>query len=83
MGKKDRKRAGGFGLAAYVCGIIGLFIFPFILSTLAIIFGAIGMSRHQKFAVAGLVLGMVGWALMLFMFMITIAAFWGNIAVLF
>jgi hypothetical protein len=37
-----RSGANGFAIAGLVCGVIGLFLFNFILGPLAIIFGGIG-----------------------------------------
>ena len=64
------------GTASLVCGILGLFLFPFILSTLAIIFGAIGMNRNEKHAQTGLILGIIGWVVM-----IIVMVFWMDLAV--
>ena len=50
----------GMGVAALVCGIVGLFFGGLILGPLAIIFGAIGMKRDGRgMAIAGLVCGIV------------------------
>lgn len=38
----------GLAIAGLVCGIVGLLIFNIILGPLAIIFGAIGLSRANK-----------------------------------
>jgi hypothetical protein len=65
----------GFGTAALVLGIIGLFLGP--LSVLGIIFGAIGqrkadagLANNRGLATAGLVtgiIGAVGWVIVLFL----------------
>lgn len=50
----------GWGIAAIACGFVGLFVAPFILGPLAIIFGALGLKKNLKgLAIAGLVLGIV------------------------
>jgi hypothetical protein len=60
-----RGGSNGLAIAALVCGIIGLFIFNFILGPLAIIFGGVGLRRasrgagHRGMSWAGLVLGIV------------------------
>lgn len=66
--KVDPGRNGnGITVAALVCGIVALIIFPIILGPLAIIFGAVGLSRIRRDpelagrgrAIAGLVLGII------------------------
>jgi hypothetical protein len=65
-GYPQPRPGNGMAIAALVCGIIGLLLFWFVLSPLAIIFGAIGISKANKGAsgkgqaVAGLVLGIIG-----------------------
>lgn len=60
-----RSGSNGLAIAALVCGIIGLFLFNFILGPLAIIFGGIGVSRanrgagHRGMSWAGVVLGII------------------------
>ena len=51
---------GSYGTASLFLGIIGLFLFPLALSTLAIIFGAVGIGKKQRYAKAGLILGIIG-----------------------
>ena len=64
----------GLGIAAMVLGIISLLCFPYILGTLGIILGAVGLNKSKAvgmkngMAVAGIVLGIIGialWVLML------------------
>ena len=57
----------GAGTAALVCGILGLLVFPIVLSVVAIIAGSIGVGRANRgqatnggAARAGLVLGILG-----------------------
>jgi len=54
------------GVASLVLGILGLFVVPLVLSPLAIIFGGVGLKKGERFATAGLVLGIVGFVLWLF-----------------
>lgn len=59
---EDSPKGNGFGIAALVCGIIGLFIGGIILGTLGIIFGGVSLGRHEKsrgMGITGLVLGIV------------------------
>ena len=67
----DRSGPGsGMAVAGLVCGIVSLFVAGIILGALAIVFGAISLSRankglhgRRKMAIAALVLGIVGVAL--------------------
>jgi hypothetical protein len=62
-----RALQNGYGTAALVLGIVGLLLFGCILGPLAIVFGAMGISKVNKglatnkgAATTGLVLGIVG-----------------------
>jgi len=57
--KINEKKKGGFGIASLVLGILGLFVGGIPLGILAIIFGAVGLSKNQKFSLAGLILGII------------------------
>jgi Domain of unknown function (DUF4190) len=65
------RESNGLATAALVCGIVGLFIFEFVLGPLAIIFGAIGLSKANRgaagraMALWGLILGIVDTALII------------------
>ena len=72
----NQNNSKGMGIAALVCGILGIVgglipyvgYFTFILSILGVVFGAISMKKlkatgqSQGLAIAGLVLGIVGCA---------------------
>jgi len=58
--KKKELESGSYGTASLVTGIIGLIFLPIIFSPLAVIFGAIGIGKEQKFSKAGLTLGIMG-----------------------
>lgn len=65
------EKGNGFGIAALVCGILGL-------SLLAIIFGAVAMNRNEKnrgLGIAGLILGIVWAAFALVIWMIRFATY--------
>lgn len=63
----------GLGVAAMVLGIIGQLLFPLILGILALILGAIGLSKSKNvgmkngMAVAGIVLGIIAIAFKILM----------------
>lgn len=61
---RDSNGYGSYGTASLVLGILGL-ILPSVIvfSLLATIFGAIGKKRKQKLSKAGLVLGIIGLAI--------------------
>jgi hypothetical protein len=73
-----RSGSNGFAIAGLVCGIIGLFLFNFILGPLAIIFGGVGVSRanrgagHRGMAWAGVILGIID--VLIFVVFIALAA---------
>lgn len=66
----------GMAVAGLICGISGIFIAPIILSTMAIIFGAMSYSRVDrgttsfKFAITAIILGIVGLVSMVLMMII-------------
>jgi uncharacterized protein DUF4190 len=53
----------GLAIAGLVCGLVGLLFLPIVLGPLAIVFGAIGLSRanrgagHKGMSIAAIVLG--------------------------
>jgi hypothetical protein len=73
---EDRPRTDGLSIAAMICGIVGLFSpgAGIILSIVAIVFGAVGLGRTRRYselrgrgmAVTGLVLGILGLLLSVF-----------------
>ena len=76
MIKEKQKVKGSMGTSSLVCGLVGLFLFPFPLSILAVIFGAIGRGRNEKYANAGLTIGIISvTAWLLIVAMIGFAAF--------
>ena len=58
-------RRNGLAIAGLVCGLVGIFLFWFILGPLAIIFGGIGWSRanrgaaHKGMSIAAVVIGVL------------------------
>lgn len=59
------RQSNGLAIASLVCGIIGCLFFGIILGPLAVIFGAVGLSRANRgasgkgMAIAGLILGVI------------------------
>ncbi len=54
-------------IASLICGIVSIFILPFIFGIASVILGIIGISRQEEkktYAVLGIILGIVGvlWA---------------------
>jgi hypothetical protein len=64
-GYPQPRQNNGMAIASLVCGIAGLFLFGVVLGPLAVIFGALGLSRANRgasgrgMAIAGLVLGLI------------------------
>lgn len=63
------KKTEGFAVAGFIAGLAGLFVFPYLLGAVAIIFGAIGLGRIKKnpsklkgkgLAIASLIIGIAG-----------------------
>ncbi|HWG15163.1 MAG TPA: DUF4190 domain-containing protein [Streptosporangiaceae bacterium] len=73
-----RSGANGLAIAGLVCGVIGLFLFNFILGPLAVIFGGVGVRKasqgagHRGMAWAGVVLGIID--VLIFVVLIALAA---------
>ena len=64
----DDPKTNGMAIAGFVCSLVGLFLFGFILGVLAIIFSAIGLGKINKepskwkgrgLAIAGLIVGII------------------------
>jgi hypothetical protein len=59
------RQSNGLAIASLVCGIVGMLFFGIVLGPLAVIFGAVGLSRANRGAsgrgqaIAGLILGIV------------------------
>ena len=71
----------GYAIASFVLGIVGIFVFPLVGSILALIFGYIarneidgsaGTQTGRGLAVAGIVLGWVGVALAVVLFVVVV-----------
>jgi len=67
---QTRHVGNGLAIAGLVCGLVGLLFFPIVLGPLAIIFGAVALSRanrgagHKGMSIAAIVLGIVDLAVM-------------------
>ncbi|MCL1797759.1 MAG: DUF4190 domain-containing protein [Eggerthellaceae bacterium] len=62
----------GMAVASLVCGLVGLFVFGFVLGVLAIILGVLARKRPDRkgMATAGIILGaiaLVGWVIVMVM----------------
>lgn len=71
-GRKPKQRESGWeGIVAFACGVLGFF-------PLAIIFGAIGMGkgkRNREWAIAGFVLGLIGFLISILILLFFLAYF--------
>ncbi len=58
-----QSKSNGFGVTSMVTALVGLFIFDILLGTtlgiIAIVFGAIGLSKKQKYSIVGLTIGII------------------------
>lgn len=64
-----------FSIVSLILGILGLFVFSWLLGPLAIIFGALGLSRGGKgLAIAGLILGIIDLVLWIFLYLLILAS---------
>jgi len=68
LANADEPKTNGMALTGFICSLVGLFLFGFILGVLAIIFSAIGLGKIKKdptkwkgkgMAIAGLIIGIV------------------------
>lgn len=59
------RQSNGLAIASLVCAIVGILVFGIVLGPLAVIFGAVGLSRANRgasgkgLAIAGIVVGSV------------------------
>ena len=54
-------------IVSLVCGLISLFVLPFIFGIISIIFGIVGLSKQEEkkvYSIIGIILGVIGilWA---------------------
>ncbi len=60
--KAGYRTQGGWSIASFICGVVGLFVASIPLGIAAIILGAVAISKHSQYqglAIAGLTLGIV------------------------
>jgi hypothetical protein len=75
------QNSNGLGIAGFICSLLTLFlgwipVFGWILWVLGLIFSLIGIFKSPKgFAVAGLVISLIGFILLVFVFAALAAAF--------
>ena len=67
--KKELNAPTWRSITGLVCGIAGMFLFWLygfgqVLGTIAIIFSALGIQKKERLAKAGLVCGILSWAIM-------------------
>jgi hypothetical protein len=64
----DAPKTNGLALSGFICSLVGLFLFGFILGVLALIFSAIGLGKINKdtskwkgkgMAIAGIIIGII------------------------
>jgi hypothetical protein len=64
----DEPKTNGLALSGFICSLVGLFLFGFILGVLALIFSAIGLGKINKdtskwkgkgMAIAGIIIGII------------------------
>ncbi len=59
----DNNNSNSSSITSLVCGIISLFILPFIFGIISIIFGVVGLSRQEEkkvYSIIGIILGVIG-----------------------
>ena len=73
--ENNQKQSRGFSITSLVLGIVSLIVFAIIAGPLAIVFGAIGISKEGKngMAIAGIITGVIGIILW-----VIIMVLWGN-----
>lgn len=76
--------SNGMAVAGFVCALVGLFVFAWILGTLGLVFGGIGLSRANRgaagrrgLAIAAIVIGAVDWLLWIVVLLLVGNAFVG------
>jgi hypothetical protein len=71
MQAQATRTGNGMAVAGFVCALVGIFLFQFILGPLGIIFGAIGWARansgapRKGLAVAGVIIGILDLAILI------------------
>lgn len=65
--KKEISNNMPLSMASFVCGIVSIFILPFIFGIVAVILGIIGIAKPEEkkvFAISGIIIGILGvlWA---------------------
>ncbi|MCW3122591.1 MAG: hypothetical protein JWQ38_2083 [Flavipsychrobacter sp.] len=75
--KHNGNTVGILSLVFGILGVVGVFVagFGLLFSTAAIVLGAIGLSHHEQFSLAGLILGILGFILSLIVILVVVALF--------
>ena len=77
MAKKVQNQSSAFGIASLTCSIVAWLAFGIVLAPAAIVFGIVGLARDEKnkgLAIAGLVIGSVGFVVLIYSLAIISAA---------
>ena len=77
MAKKVQNQSSAYGIASLACSIVAWLVFGIVLAPAAIIFGIVSLAKDEKnkgFAIAGLVIGSVGFVVLLYSLAIISAA---------
>jgi hypothetical protein len=72
--KEGQQKGSGWGIASFVCGLLGLFFLPILFGPLAIIFGFLGINKPLKgLAISGLAMGFISVIIMFLLIGILLA----------
>lgn len=73
MTKQLTNESSAYAISSFVCAIASWLIFGIVLAPLSIVFGCISLGRNERnkgFAIAGLIIGSIALAVMVFSFII-------------
>ena len=67
--KKVQNESSTFGIMSLICSICAWLAFGVILAPLGVIFGIVGLAKDEKnkgFAIAGLIIGSIGFVVLIY-----------------